>query len=484
METETLLRSMTPADDRARLAQPQCLRRDLYDGSRPNYDTNYNSDQGPGPATIEKTPPRTTPRLRPRFSPHLASRSTQEKSDCLTADQTIELFTKKIEEARNETQHVFSGSQDVSDAIKPTLTIDLGRARIERLPDAIIDLIITDVERLSLSHNFLRYIPSRIADCTQLRYLNIRSNDFKEIPPSVYRMPLLEILDVSKNKIMNIPPEIKNLESLRVFSIVHNRLTDLPVELAELPRLKVLKVGENPFKKSIKRVIDEKETQVEYSQMVENERDTALTTEIVKYLRKAMPSSTPNPALENSEIPEPQSAVELSRPARRALSGRFPVVPAAIPSEPLPDSTEAVLQHMRPPLLPAKSHLRGLSGQSLPGGLLKRPGIAAVVNGNERNRSNSESVLQASAAARQKRMGIVRKERTELDSIDETKVVRQSHLRGLSYGSVLRRNGSISSPGATSSSPSSPRDTRKDRSQFVRRLSSLQIGRASCRERV
>ena len=473
MDTDTIARGILPADDRPRTAQS--IRKELYDGARHtgNYDTNYAPDQGPGPATFETTPPRLFQRPRPRLVPHATSKSNQERSDCLTAEQTIELFTKKIEEARSETQHVFSGPDEVSGALKPTLTIDLGRARIERLPDAIIDLIITDVERLSLSHNMLRYMPSRIADCKQLRYLNIRSNDFRELPPSIYRMPLLEILDVSKNKITTIPPEIKKLESLRVFSIVHNRLEDLPIELTELSRLKVLKVGENPFRKSIKNVIREKEQEVAYSEMQENERDTALTTEILKYLKKLKPPSVATPVLDNGDLYESQSIIEAPRPTRRALSGRFPVVPATISSDPISDSPDTTPQQGKPPSLPAKSHLRGLSGQLNPASVQKRPGIAPIVSPNERNRSNSESVIQASAAARQKRMGMVRRDRTELDSIDETNVVRQSHLRGFSYGSALRPNGSIASPGAASSSPSSPKDVRKDRNRFVRRLSSL-----------
>ncbi|KAK5090011.1 RAM signaling network component [Lithohypha guttulata] len=462
-------REAAPSEDRSRIPQPS--RRDLQDSARYHYDTTYSSDHGPGPATVEVTPPRTITMPRARFTPHVPSKSNQEKADCLSAEQTIELFKRKIDEARNETQHVFSSSETVSDALKPTLTIDLGRARIERLPDAIVDLIIADVERLSLSHNFLRYIPARIAECNQLRYLNIRSNDFRELPPSIYRMPLLEILDVSKNKITNIPPEIKNLEALRVFSIVHNRLTDLPVELVELPRLKVLKVAENPFRKSIRKVIHEKEIEVAYSEMVENERDTALTTEIISYLRKLMPSSANTPVLDSGETKEPQSATEPPRAARRALSGRFPVVPAALSADSPSDTTDPTGQQSRPSL-PAKSHLRGFSGQLITNGIQKRPGIAPLVNG-DRMRTHSESVIQASAAARQKRMGMVRRERTELDSIDETKVANKSHFRGLSYGSVLRRNGSISSPGAASSSPSSPKDVRKHPTQFVRRLSSL-----------
>jgi len=382
------------------------------------------------------------------------------------------LFRKKIEDARKETQHVLAGTPDVPSPIKQTLTIDLGRERIERLPDAVIDLILADVERLSLSHNSLRYMPVRIAECKQLRYLNIRTNDFKEIPPPVFQMPLLEILDVSKNKINIIPPEIKQLESLRVFSIVHNRLVDLPLELAEMPRLKVFKVAGNPFREGIQKVLQAKEAEVAYTEMLENEKDTTLTTELLAYLRNLKPLPNGAAAVGSTFLSEP--VVETIRPMKRALSGRFPVVPAAISHDAMPEFLENGIQLIKPPSLPTKSHLRGVSNQSNQGPTLKRPGVAPViVNGNERNRSNSESVIQASAAARQKRMGMVRRERTELDSIDETKVVRHSHLRGFSYGSALKRQGGVSSPGAVSSSPNSPKDLRKERTQFVRRLSSL-----------
>ncbi|KAJ9660693.1 RAM signaling network component [Neophaeococcomyces mojaviensis] len=470
IEQSLQARGIPTPDDRTRLPKP--FRREAHDLHRQHYDTHFSSDHGPGPATFENTPPGISTRSRSRLTPHTPGKTAQEKPDCISLEQTIELFKRKIEDARKETQHVLADTPEVPSPIKQTLTIDLGRERIERLPDAVIDLILADVERLSLSHNFLRYMPVRTAECKQLRYLNIRSNDFKEIPPPVFQMPLLEILDVSKNKINTIPPEIKQLESLRVFSIVHNRLVDLPLELTDMPRLKVFKVADNPFREGIKKVLQAKETEVAYSEMLENEKDTALTTELLIYLRslKPLPNGTPTAHFASSN----ESVVESTRPTKRALSGRFPVVPAAILYEAMPESIENRAQLIKPPSLPAKSHLRGMSSQVNQGGALRRPGIApVVVNGNERNRSNSESVIQASAAARQKRMGMVRGGRTELDSIDETKVARNSHLRGFSHGSALRRQGSISSPSAASSSPSSPKDVRKERAQFVRRLSSL-----------
>ena len=95
------------------------------------------------------------------------------------------------------------------------------------------------------------------------------------------------------------------------------------------------------------------------------------------------------------------------------------------------------------PLLPARSHYRVPSSQNnilLQNAALRRPGLAPLSLGNERNRSNSESVLQATQNTRNKRMGIVPKKQTDLTVLDEMRANRNSHhLRGQSHGSALRQ---------------------------------------------
>ena len=94
------------------------------------------------------------------------------------------------------------------------------------------------------------------------------------------------------------------------------------------------------------------------------------------------------------------------------------------------------------PPLPARSHYRVPSSQNvlIQNAALRRPGLAPLTLGNERNRSNSESVLQATQNTRNKRMGMVPKKQTDLTILDETRVNRNSyHLRGQSHGSALRQ---------------------------------------------
>lgn len=106
---------------------------------------------------------------------------------------------------------------------------------------------------------------------------------------------------------------------------------------------------------------------------------------------------------------------------------------------------------------------------------MRRPGPSPVSVGNERNRSNSESVLQVTAAQniRNKRMGMVPRRNFDLGTVDETRTNRFSHhYRGLSHGSVLRDKHSNGVRHA-SAYPPSPSLSERQGNPFVRRLSSL-----------
>lgn len=122
-----------------------------------------------------------------------------------------------------------------------------------------------------------------------------------------------------------------------------------------------------------------------------------------------------------------------------------------------------------------KSHYRIASGQNQKyhSGVLQRPGVNPLAGVNERNRSNSEGIIQASMAARSKRMGVVNRKNTDLGTLDETGPYRNSHFRGLSHGSLLRTRPPGPPGGSNSLSPSSPRERRRLRDGFVNRMSSL-----------
>lgn len=59
----------------------------------------------------------------------------------------MELARRAVENGLRETKRSLAGSEDVSDAVKPKLTIDLGYSNIVRIPEPVVDIIKDEVER-------------------------------------------------------------------------------------------------------------------------------------------------------------------------------------------------------------------------------------------------------------------------------------------------------------------------------------------------
>ncbi|KGO68510.1 Leucine rich repeat 4 [Penicillium italicum] len=396
----------------------------------------------------------------------------------LSPEETIELARHAVESGIQDTKRSLAGSEAVTDVVKPKLTIDLGHSHIARIPEPVVDLIKDEVERLSLSNNQLFHIPYRFAECSHLRYLNIRANNFREFPKGVYKLPLLEILDLSRNKIKELPNEISKLKSLRVLSVMQNRLIDLPVGLSEMHKLQIFKCVGNPLRKPLRDILEETENDSTPSGMTDNEKEVAATTKLKRFFKKArQQTSTPEPEIvaDTSDGAFEIKPVPTPIPSKRNLSGRFPVIPSTGDSSATSSRSPSI---SRAPPIPLKSHYRMASGQQgatyhLPG--LQRPGVAPH-SVNERNRSNSEGIIQGSSVARSKRMGLITRKNTDLGTLDETRPYRNSHLRGLSHGSVLRPR-QAAPPTATNDSsppsPTSPRERRRPRDGWVNRMSSL-----------
>ncbi|KAK2780808.1 RAM signaling network component [Onygenales sp. PD_12] len=405
----------------------------------------------------------------------------------LSQEETLELTKRAVENGIQETRRSLAGSEAVDDVVRPKLTIDLGHSNIGWVPEAVVDIIRDEVARLSLSNNHIDHIPHRFSECIHLRYLNIRANNFTEFPKGVFSLNFLEILDLSRNKIKVIPEEIRNLNSLRVLSIMQNLLDDLPGELSDMSKLQVLKVSGNSLKYPLKRVLELKEADISASELTDNEKEAAITAELKKFLKNRQPppqfdtdtgSETryelyPSTApLHPNNVNSETTLIDTPKPLKRG--NRFPVIPRPNGTESAHNSRSPSLS--RPPPIPTRSHHRIASGQSsgLQNGLIPRSGLAPILSGSERNRSNSEGVIQASASSRNKRMGLISRKNTDLGKLEEVRPYRNSHLRGLSHGSILRsKSGGVTAGGSSSSSPSSPRERRRLRDGFVRRMSSL-----------
>ena len=171
-------------------------------------------------------------------------------------------------------------------------------------------------------------------------------------------------------------------------------------------------------------------------------------------------------------FPSSESPLDTPRPLKRNTSLRFPVVPTTSGSE---SATDIRSPGFSKPPSSNRLHYRIASGQNslLHNAALRRPGVTPLTIGNERNRSNSESLLQAT---KNKRMGIVPRKNTNLGTLDESRAQRNSfHMRGLSHASVLRDKNVNALIDEAQNSPDlrSSIDTDRQRSTFVHRLSSL-----------
>ncbi|KAF2848931.1 cell morphogenesis protein-like protein Sog2 [Plenodomus tracheiphilus IPT5] len=361
----------------------------------------------------------------------------------ISDDEVVALTKAAFEHSRQDIGHRAAADTTPRELQQqPGITIDLGHKNIARLPDEVIDVIRTEIERLALSHNLLSTLPLRLIECKRLRYLNVRYNAMREIPAAILEMTSLEILDVSRNKIKYIPPKIANLTSLKVLAIAKNKIEALPVCLGEIGSLQVLKLDGNPlvFPPPDVCTINDKTP----SPANENERDAVIATQVKRFMRQQASKERQRVELERLRIESSgdeswtESNPETPRPSKRPNGGRFPVRPSLGTIDGFPD-TKADSPGIPPPPIPTRSHFRIPSTTS--NGGPKRPPISplALPNGpgsNERNRSQSEGA--GPSTHRQKRMGIYTSKASELGSVDELR--RTSHFRGFSQGIVVPNN--------------------------------------------
>ncbi|KAH8821176.1 RAM signaling pathway protein-domain-containing protein [Xylogone sp. PMI_703] len=406
--------------------------------------------------TARRLPPSNTIR-------HATSNSSMSMLPPISSAEVVELARQALKIALEENESKVADG-GVSSDLKPGVTIDLSHKNIQRFPEEVIDVIKNEIERLALSHNQISSFPARFSECTSLRYLNVRNNLIREFPPVICELTSLEILDLGRNKLRILPPDLAKLTSLKVLSIQRNRVEDLPLFLADMTSLQVLKLDGNPLRFPPKEVIQVPVASPPNgtAQDGNESSDLTITAQVKKFLRqKAISdrSETESGGEESSE------GTETPRPLKRVTSGRFPI---KVNGTDVPDLRSPAFP--RPPPIPSRSHYRGLSQQNAP---IRRPGVMPLTigNANERLRSNSESLLQVTrdrSADRSRRMGIVSRKLSELGTVDELKINRFSHYRGLSHGSAMNGTSVISS-----ANPSSPADSASQRPGFVRRLSSL-----------
>ncbi|KAL8635378.1 MAG: hypothetical protein Q9228_007123, partial [Teloschistes exilis] len=342
----------------------------------------------------------------------------------------VRIFTEGVEDARHEQQ---TRSHETGPAVSLKLTVDLSKRDIYAVPDEVIDILRVDVERLQLAYNQICYIPDLFSRCRPLKYLNLRHNLFQEFPPPLFSLPQLEILDLSVNEIQKIPEGLARMRSLKVLSLAKNKIKNIPSCVKDLDTLRMLRLAGNPLRSELAVIIEAKDTYPPYDELTDNERETFTTSNLKHQLRAEAEAA----ARESGDGSSSEGPLETPRPLMRNGSLRFPIKPNGGDYE---TASEARSPGFAKPPIPARSHFRVTSGQSnlMHKSGLHRPGPAPLHLGNERNRSNSESVLQGAQNNRSKRMGMIKK-KNDLGTVEEGQQKRTSfHLRGQSHASALR----------------------------------------------
>ncbi|KAL2880466.1 RAM signaling network component [Colletotrichum sp. CLE4] len=373
----------------------------------------------------------------PKDLRNLSNGATLSASSPMTSAQVIALARDAMQSALHENESQAAEASAVSNELKPGVTIDLSRKGIQKLPDEVVDIIKNELER--------------------------------EFPLPLCDLRSLEILDLSKNKLRALPPDIVKLASLKVFSVQKNRIEELPVALSDMVSLQVLKFDGNPITFPPREVLQvQASSPPNEGYLKESEvTEVAVTAHIKRFLRQHAMNGR---AESDTAGEESSEGVETPRmpPIKRVVSGRFPI---KVNGTDVPDLRSPNL--IRPPPIPNRSHYRGLSQQNT---AIRRPGVMPLTIGNvnERLRSNSETLLQATRGerpeSRARRMGVVSQKATQLGTLDETQVNnRFSHYRGLSHGSAMQPP----PPSMSIKSPNSPAEPFLQRPIYVRRLSVL-----------
>lgn len=90
---------------------------------------------------------------------------------------------------------------------------------------------LTHLQKLTLSHNTLTFLPSSIGHLTNLQHLDLRSNSIVDLPQEVSACQALSELDAAHNQVAVLPSQLCALNNLKTLMLDGNRLTSVPPEI-------------------------------------------------------------------------------------------------------------------------------------------------------------------------------------------------------------------------------------------------------------
>ena len=106
-----------------------------------------------------------------------------------------------------------------------------------------------NLEKLLISLNKIRFLPSSIGEMRSLRYLDVHFNELHGLPHAIGRLTNLEYLNLSSNfsDLQELPETIGDLVNLVELDLSNNQIHALPDTFGRLEKLTKLNLDENPI---------------------------------------------------------------------------------------------------------------------------------------------------------------------------------------------------------------------------------------------
>lgn len=124
--------------------------------------------------------------------------------------------------------------------------LNLAEKGITHFPIDLYRIRSQNLKVLDLRDNKIEKIDYELKSFVNLTQLKLDNNNLKEISKEIFALPL-KFLSLSNNFIKYIPKEIENLKNIEYLNISFNIISSLPKELANLPKMKSIHINNNPF---------------------------------------------------------------------------------------------------------------------------------------------------------------------------------------------------------------------------------------------
>lgn len=135
----------------------------------------------------------------------------------------------------------------------------LSNIPLTRLPNELFAL--RNIQKISVTRGYLRFIPRWIFSLHSLRFLTFTSNRIYAIPEAVGQSNYLEAINLKQNRIVSLPFGLSRAYALKILHLDNNRLLFTDIEHAIISRmsLELLTLYDNPscsIPESVKRALD------------------------------------------------------------------------------------------------------------------------------------------------------------------------------------------------------------------------------------